>query len=177
MFFSLTRYAIPLTFHFTIDVLIIFFICFQVTVAMALTNAERRRKYREKRDNEIARRAEYLRKKKKNICKTLLVVNANLLVIYRIDHKLSKETKEGTTKTSQRKKGACNSFTSTYTWAWAFTQISSSKRRERSRAKCYRDNKKLRKELEIENKMASKYMNRWLRVVEKTKRKGWDTKN
>lgn len=30
---------------------------------MALTNAERRRKYREKRDSDIARRSEYLRKK------------------------------------------------------------------------------------------------------------------
>lgn len=33
---------------------------------MALTNAERQRKYREKRDNDIARRAENLRKKKKH---------------------------------------------------------------------------------------------------------------
>lgn len=104
MFFSLTRYAIPLTFHFTIDVLIIFFICFQVTVAMALTNAERRRKYREKRDNEIARRAEYLRKKKKNICKTLLVVNANLLVIYRIDQNVIKGNERGNNKNVTEKK-------------------------------------------------------------------------
>lgn len=50
-------------------------------------------------------------------------------------------------------------------------QISSSKRRERSRAKCYRDNEKLKKELEIEKKKASKYMRRWLREVEKQKEK------
>lgn len=38
---------------------------------MALTNAERQRKYREKRDNDAARRAEYLRKKQEKYLQDL----------------------------------------------------------------------------------------------------------
>lgn len=38
---------------------------------MALTNAERQRKYREKRDSDIARRSEYLRKKKEKYLQDL----------------------------------------------------------------------------------------------------------
>lgn len=80
---------------------------------MALTNAERQRKYREKRDNDAARRAEYLRKKQEKYLQDLASGKRQLVS----DLTYRSQRYQRTTKTSQRKhkKCACNSFTSTYT--------------------------------------------------------------
>lgn len=142
---------------------------------MALTNAERQRKYREKRDNDAARRAEYLRKKQEKYLQDLASGKRQLVsdLTYRSQRYQRKQWREQQKRHRENIKNAPVILSPPHTPepGPSHQQISSSKRRERSRAKCYRDNEKLKKELEIEKKKASKYMRRWLREVEKQKEK------
>lgn len=140
---------------------------------MALTNAERQRKYREKRDNDAARRAEYLRKKQEKYLQDLASGKRQLVsdLTYRSQRYQRKQWREQQKRHRENIKNAPVILSPPHTPEPSHQQISSSKRRERSRAKCYRDNEKLKKELEIEKKKASKYMRRWRREVEKQKEK------
>lgn len=85
---------------------------------MALTNAERQRKYREKRDNDAARRAEYLRKKQEKYLQDLASGKRQLVsdLTYRSQRYQRKQWREQQKRHREKnKKCTCNSFTSTYT--------------------------------------------------------------
>lgn len=118
---------------------------------MALTNAERQRKYREKRDNDAARRAEYLRKKQEKYLQDLASGKRQLVsdLTYRSQRYQRKQWREQQKRHREKIKNAPVILSPPHTPepGPSHQQISSSKRRERSRAKCYRDNEKLKKEL------------------------------
>jgi hypothetical protein len=142
---------------------------------MALTNAERQRKFREKRDSDIARRTDYLRKKKEKYLQDLASGKRKLVSDLSDRSKRSQRKQWRDQQKRHREKGKSAplilSPPQTPEPGPSHQQISSRKRRERSRAKCYRDNEKLREELNKEKKKTSKYIKRWIREREKHKGK------
>lgn len=85
---------------------------------MALTNAERQRKYREKRDSDIARRSEYLRKKKEKYLQDLASGKRQLVSDLSDRSKRYQRNRWREQQNRHREKnqkGAFNFFTSTYT--------------------------------------------------------------
>ena len=140
---------------------------------MALTNAEKQRRYREKRDSDPNRRAEYLRKKVEKYRIDLDVGNRIPIGQMsqrgkRQQRKIWKEQQKGYRKRKGAQPEPLTPPTSPNP-APSHQQLSSARVRNRSKAKCYRDNAKLREELHKVNRTKHMYIKRWLRERERNK--------
>lgn len=140
---------------------------------MALTNAEKQRRYRKKRrDSDPQRRSQYLKKKRLGYIQDIAVGKRK-----NVDQLSSRDKRQQrrTWRTNQklcrkRKKDNQNLLTppDSPILVQPYQQSSGAKRREKSIAKCYRDKIKLQEQLRKERKKKMMYMKRWLREKEKS---------
>ncbi|XP_062602126.1 GRB10-interacting GYF protein 2-like, partial [Saccostrea cucullata] len=141
---------------------------------MALTNAEKQRRYREKRDSDPQRRSEYLQKKRQKYIQDVAVGKRKHIeqLSSRDQRQLRRTWRKNQKVSRKRKKDKQNLLTppDSPILLQPHQQCSGTKRREKSRAQCYRDKRKLQEQLLEERKKKMMYMKRWLREKEKNKK-------
>ena len=136
---------------------------------MALTNAEKQRRYREKRDKDPTRRAEYLNKKKQKYIEDVAVGKRLLIesMSERSQRQQRKAWREDQKRSRRRKKEKNIPIIPTPPISPSDSDPQQrrpvNRRRERSKAKCYRDNQKLQEQLRNERKKKNMHMKRWIR--------------
>lgn len=139
---------------------------------MALTNAEKQRRYREKRDSDPQRRSRYKEKKRLRYIQDVAVgKRKNVDQLSSRDQRQQRRTWRTNQKLCRkRKKDNQNLLTppDSPILVQPYQQSSGAKRREKSIAKCYRDKIKLQEQLRKERKKKMMYMKRWLREKEKS---------
>ncbi|CAG2232244.1 unnamed protein product [Mytilus edulis] len=141
---------------------------------MPLTNAEKQRRYREKRDSDPNRRAEFLA-----ICKSKYQSDIGVGKRKRIiemtpreQRKQRKEWRKIKSKQRKRKKSNHTILTPPSSPQPALEQIPpehhSTRRKKRLMAKCYRDNDQLRLEIAKQKRLAHRLQMRLLRLKRKS---------
>lgn len=138
---------------------------------MTLTNAEKQRRYREKRDSDPQRRSQYLEKKRLRYIQDVAVrKRKHVDQLSSRDQRQQRRTWRKNQKLCRkRKKDNQNLLTppDSPILAQPHQQSSGAERCEKSRAKCYRDKTKLQEHLREERKKKIMFMKKWLREKEK----------
>lgn len=143
-------------------------------INMALTNAEKQRRYRENRDMDPSRREKHLTKRREKYKNDLQVGKLKKIsdMTLREQRKQRKEWRK--IKQNQRKKRKEEQEVKALTPSSSPVDISerehhSTKRKRRAIAKCYRDNAKLRKELQKQKPIVTKLRMKERRQEQKRK--------
>lgn len=149
---------------------------------MPMSNAERQRKYRERRDQDIEKRQAYLNKEKTRYVEDK--VSGRKKGVKDMTER-EKRTKRKQWKEQKRKvraelkaiqnvsaasESTCNSSISAeieMTPDTSRQKVKSLKKKSRDKAKCYRDNITLQKELKLQKRKMEMYRKRWLRAKSK----------
>lgn len=143
---------------------------------MALTNAEKQRRFCQRRDADAEKRSEYLRKKREKYVSDLAV--GKRIHIADMSERAQRQHRKKE-KRLYRKKLDNFKSSATLTPPCSPTELeeginshqrlTGAKKRNRNIAKCYRDNNKLKQNLEEQKRKAELYKKRWMREKNKSK--------
>ncbi|KAK6168559.1 hypothetical protein SNE40_021067 [Patella caerulea] len=140
---------------------------------MALSNAERQRKFRQNRDRNCFKREEYLQYERERYKKDKLLKKKKCVkdMSLREQRAIRKKWRNAKQKERKNKKKLSNAIiTPPNSPTENLDQsVRSSKREKRQQSKCYRDNEKLRLEVLKQKKICEKYKKKLIRLREENK--------
>lgn len=145
---------------------------------MALTNAEKQRRYRQRRDANAEKRSEYLRKKREKYLSDL-AVKKRIHITDMSERAQRQQRKKWKKEKRSYRKRLKETSSATLTPPCSPTEpeegvnshqrLTGAKKRNRNTAKCYRDNNILKQNLEEQKRKTELYKKRWMREKNKSK--------